>query len=216
METIIELCSENSILNSFIAEMRDVDLQKDRSRFRENMEACGFIMGYEISKALNYNSKPVQTPLAITQVNLPTDDVVIVSILRAALPLQYGMLRAFREADAAFIGAARKHTSQGEFEIVSDYEAAPDLNGKTVIVVDPMLATASSLLTCYEKLMMNAKPKQCITASVFASKKGIETLVTALPQIVHYTCVVDKELNAHKYIVPGLGDAGDLAFGTKK
>lgn len=216
MENVIELSASNSLLNHYLAEMRDEHLQKDKARFRENMEACGFILGYEISKKLDYSQRPVKTPLANTTVALATDQVVVVGILRAALPLQMGMLKAFRNAEAAFVAAYRKHEEGVPgFEIVSEYEATPNLEGKTVVLVDPMLATGSSMITCYERLMEGSKPKQCIVASVFSSKEGVNTLKSQLPQIVHYTCVIDAELDHNKYIVPGLGDAGDLAFGEK-
>lgn len=216
MENVIELSATNSLLNSYLAEMRDERLQKDRSRFRENLEACGFILGYEISKALSYDLKQVKTPLAHASIELLKDEVVVVGILRAALPVQMGVLKAFRNAEAAFIAAYRKG-SEGtkEFTIVSEYEALPNLDGKTVILVDPMLATGASMLTCYERLMEHSKPKQCCVATVFSSMEGVNILNSRLPQIVHYTCVIDAELDVNKYIVPGLGDAGDLAFGVK-
>lgn len=216
MENVIELSTADSLLNSYLAEMRDEDLQKDKSRFRENLEACGFILGYEISKSLHFCKQEVNTPLGVASVNLVDEEVVVVGILRAALPVQMGVLKAFRNAEAAFIAAYRKHEDDSkDFIIVSEYEATPNLEGKTVILVDPMLATGSSMVTCYERLMMNSKPKRCIVASVFSSLEGVNALNSQLPQIVHYTCVIDAELDVNKYIVPGLGDAGDLAFGVK-
>lgn len=215
MESIKELAKENSLLNTYLAEMRDVDRQKDAHRFRENLEAIGALMAYEISKELSFRKTEVLTPLVLTHVNLIQDELVIVGIMRAALPFQSGMLRAFRNADAAFIAAYRKNTQGNDFEIVTEYEAKPNLNGKTVIIADPMCATASSMITCYKKLTHGFKPKKVIFASVFASEQGTNNLRQALPNFKHYIGVIDKDLNAESYIVPGLGDAGDLAFGEK-
>ncbi|MBI1185168.1 uracil phosphoribosyltransferase [bacterium] len=215
MENLIILNRQNTLLNSYLAELRDVERQKDSHRFRENLEAIGGIMAYEISKSLQYEPQVVPTPLGQAEVNLSNENLVVCAILRAALPLQNGMLRAFRSAEAAFISAFRQHTSATDFEIVSQYEVMPDLTGKTLILADPMCATGSSLLTCYHKIMEHFKPQKVLFASVFSSKYGMETLATQLPQIVHYTCVVDLHLDANSYIVPGLGDAGDLAFGVK-
>lgn len=215
MESLIEISKENSLLNEFIAELRDVNLQKDKHRFRENLEQIGFLMAYEISKHFAFKTKTLETPLAKANVNLVNENIVILGILRASLPMQMGFLKGFRKADAAFLSAYRKNTIGNDFEIITEYEAVPSLKGKTVIIADPMCATGSSLLACYNKLTSNHQPFKVIFASIFASKEGIEILSTELPHIVHYTCVVDPELNAKKYIIPGLGDAGDLAFGEK-
>ncbi len=215
MESLIELSAQNSLINSYLAEMRDINKQKDPHRFKENLESIGQIMAYEISKSFDFKEQTVETPLANAKVKLIDEEIVVAGILRAALPLQQGFLKAFRNADAAFIAAYRNTTEGYEFEIVTEYEAKPVLNGKTLIIVDPMCATARSLMACYEKLTLGYEPKKVIFASVFASKVGIETIVSNLPHIVHYTCVVDEHLNAKSYIVPGLGDAGDLAFGNK-
>ncbi|MFY0674919.1 MAG: uracil phosphoribosyltransferase [Bacteroidia bacterium] len=215
MESLKVLSHQNSILNSYLAEMRDVEHQKDSHRFRENLESIGAIMAYEISKDLSFKTSIIETPLAQAKVNTIEDNIVVVGIMRAALPFQSGMLKAFRNAESAFIAAYRKHTEGDDFEIVTEYEAKPNLNDKIVVIADPMCATARSMITCYEKLTHGFKPKKVIFASIFASEQGVDNLHAALQNKQHYTCVVDKELNAKSYIVPGLGDAGDLAFGEK-
>lgn len=215
MENLIELGKENSLIGELILELRSTQLQADRHRFRENIEQIGLLMAYEISKSLRYKEVQVQTPLALATAKIIEENMVIAAILRAALPLQAGFLKGFRKADAAFIAAYRKHSNELDFEIVSEYEAKPNLFNKTLLLVDPMCATGQSFITCYNKLIVEQKPEKVIFASIFSSKKGIATIATFLPEIVHYTCVVDLELNAKSYIVPGLGDAGDLAFGKK-
>lgn len=215
MERLIELGQRPSIISELLSEMRDENRQLDRYRFRENLETIGLLMGYEISKAMSYSAAKVSTPLAIADTVKLDDSVVICAILRAALPLQNGMAKAFRKADLAFISAYRSPLRNHDFEIVTGYSAGPNLKDKTLVLVDPMLATGRSALACYKNLTSKQKPKSTYFASVFSSQEGVAFLSKALPQIVHYTCAVDKELNSKSYIVPGLGDAGDLAFGVK-
>lgn len=215
MERLIVLDKQPSVLSEILAEMRGVDSQKDMHRFRENLETIGLLMGYEISKSLEYSHHEVTTPLAVSEARSISNDIVICAILRAALPLQHGMAKALRKSELSFIAAARSPLSDGDFEITTGYMAQPDLTNKTLIIVDPMVATARSAIACYQKLTLRSKPKTSYFASVFSSQAGVANLGEALPQIVHYTCVVDKELNSKSYIVPGLGDAGDLAFGEK-
>ncbi|MBI3141262.1 MAG: uracil phosphoribosyltransferase [Bacteroidetes bacterium] len=214
-QNVIELGATHSLLSEWLLDMRHKDRQTDQRRFRDNMESVGFIMAYEISKSLHYHTISIETPLAAATVHTLSEQLVVAAILRAALPLQSGMLRALPRASAAFVSAFRRYDAQGNFEIVTGYEAKPPLDGKTLLVVDPMCATGRSMIACYQKIIEGTKPQKVIFASVFASVAGIDYVRRHAPGVVHYTCAIDPELNAHAYIVPGLGDAGDLAFGTK-
>lgn len=206
----------NSVVNNFLAELRDESIQTDRLRFRENLKRLGCLLGYEISKELNFKSKVVKTCMAETSVEVIADDLVIVSILRAAIPFSEGFVSIFDNAEVGFIGAARKASSGAEIEIALDYAAAPDLTGKTVIIVDPMLATGKSLVKSVERLMTNGTPKSIHLASVIAAPEGIKFINENLPlDFKIWTCALDERLNEKSYIIPGLGDAGDLAFGPK-
>ncbi len=206
----------NSIANNFLAELRDESTQKDRLRFRQNLERLGTLLAYEISKDLSFESTTVQTSLAEKQTAVIADDVVIVSILRAAIPFSNGFVKMFDHADVGFIGAARQETEDDAVIIDLDYAAAPDLTGKTLIIVDPMLATGKSLLKSIERLMKNGTPKTIHLAAVIAAPEGIAYLNENLRlDFKIWTCALDEKLNEQSYIIPGLGDAGDLAFGPK-
>ena len=215
--TVTILDSKNSVLNNFIAEIRDNSIQKDTMRFRKNIERIGEILAYELSHALSYNEKIVTTPLGEKTVQIPSNNLVICSILRAGLPLHNGLLNYFDGAENAFISAYRKHTSETEFEIKVEYMASPDLTGKTVIIADPMLATGRSIINVFEGIKKNhGIPKEIHVACVIGSKQGIAYLKEHLPKNTQlWIATVDNTLNAHGYIVPGLGDAGDLSFGLK-
>ena len=213
---IHELGKENSILNQFIAEVRDEEIQKDSMRFRKNLERAGEICAYEISKKLEWITKEVSTPLGIAEARVLKEQPVIATILRAGLPFHQGMLNYFDKAENAFISAYRKHHSNGSFDVQVEYMACPDLNGKTLILCDPMLATGQSIELVYKALKRNGVPKKIHIASLLASRDGVEYVKKHLPNNVSlWTCAIDEELTAQAYIVPGLGDAGDLAFGSK-
>ena len=206
----------NSILNRFIAEIRDDKIQKDSMRFRKNIERIGEILSYELSKELGYKSQEITTPLGIKQLNLPDDQIVLCSVLRAGLPLHQGILNFFDFVENAFISAYRYHTSDERFEIKVEYLASPHLDGKTLILADPMLATGKSLVAVYEILKEIGSIKTIHLVSVIAASEGIEFVKDHLPENTHlWVATVDDKLNSHGYIVPGLGDAGDLAYGSK-
>ncbi|PKP26568.1 MAG: uracil phosphoribosyltransferase [Bacteroidetes bacterium HGW-Bacteroidetes-2] len=213
---LVNLQEQNSIVNSFIAQLRDVNIQKDSMRFRKNVERIGEILGYELSKSLAYKTKNIATPLENALVEMPEDSLVICSILRAGLPLHTGLLNVFDSAENSFISAYRHHTSETEFEIKVEYLATPNLEGKTLIVADPMLATGRTFLNVLEALKPMGTPKCIHLVSVIGSKPGIDLLQKSLPNtICLWIAAIDDTLNKHGYIVPGLGDAGDLCFGCK-
>ncbi|MFN0728757.1 uracil phosphoribosyltransferase [Polaribacter gochangensis] len=207
----------NSILNTFIAEIRDVTIQKDSLRFRRNIERIGEILGYELSKNLKYSSKNITTPLGTKDSFLPTNDIVLGSILRAGLPLHQGLLNYFDDAENAFISAYRNHpNNDAEFEIVVEYFAAPSIDDKTLILADPMLATGQSLVSVYEAIQKYGNPKELHLVCVIGATEGIEFIKNHFPENTHlWIAAIDNELNDKGYIVPGLGDAGDLSFGSK-
>ncbi|NER13234.1 uracil phosphoribosyltransferase [Leptobacterium flavescens] len=213
---IHHLGEKNSVLNHFIAEIRDINVQKDRMRFRKNMERIGEIMSYELSKTLNYESRNVSTPLGEKASSFISNDIVICSILRAGLSLHHGLLNYFDGSDNCFISAYRHHHSETEFEIVVEYLASPSLEGKTVLLADPMLATGQSFLSVYDALKPMGKPKEVHLLSTIAAPEGIAYLEKNLPKDTHlWVAAIDERLNNKGYIIPGLGDAGDLAYGTK-
>ncbi len=213
---VINLGENQSILNKFISELRDVSAQADRMRFRRNIERVGEVLGYELSKSLSYDSVAIKTPLGISNCNLPKEDIVICSILRAGLPLHQGLLNYFDTAENTFISAYRHHTSENEFEIKVEYLASPSLKNKTLILADPMLATGRSFVNVYNALKEMGTPKEIHLASVIGSQQGIDYISKHFPEKTKlWIATVDKELNDKGYIVPGLGDAGDLAFGVK-
>lgn len=208
--------NSTSILNKFIAEIRDVSIQNDSMRFRRNIERIGEILGYELSKSLAYQKKSVTTPLGTKSILLPTNAIVLCSILRAGLPLHNGLLNYFDTAENAFVSAYRKHIDETNFEIKVEYFASPSLENKTLLLADPMLATGGSLITTYNAILKNGTPKEIHIIVVVASKAGIEYIEKHLPENTHlWVATVDDTLNDKGYIVPGLGDAGDLAFGKK-
>ena len=214
---IHNLSLQNSILNTFISEMRDVEIQKDRMRFRTNIERVGEILGYEMSKYLNYKPSEIQTPLGKSQINLLDNDIVLCSILRAGVPLHNGLLSYFDKAENAFISAYRHHKDQPEtFEIIVEYLACPNLENKTLILADPMLASGQSMVATFEALKPFGVPKEVHLVSVIGAKKGIEFVQKEFDENTHlWIATIDDTLNSKGYIIPGLGDAGDLAFGEK-
>ncbi|MDD7915719.1 uracil phosphoribosyltransferase [Polaribacter ponticola] len=207
----------NSILNNFISEIRDVKIQKDSLRFRRNIERIGEILSYELSKSLSYSGVYLETPLGKKKIQLPYNDIVLCSILRAGLPLHQGMLNYFDKAENAFISAYRHHPNKGEdFEIVVEYFASPEIENKTLLLADPMLATGQSLVAVYEAIKKHGTPKELHIVAVIASKEGVEFIEKHFPENTHlWIAAIDDKLNSKGYIVPGLGDAGDLAFGEK-
>lgn len=206
-----------SLANQFIAELRDVSVQQDRLRFRRNLERLGELMAYEISKKLPYHAISVQTPLGVAKTQVPRQQPVIATILRAGLPFHQGFANYFDQAENAFAGAYRgyKSTDEDEFEIAMDYIVSPDLSGKVLILCDPMLATGRSLEKVYHALLRYGIPAQTHIASVIASPEGIRHVQQQLPQCHLWLGAIDDHLNEHFYIVPGIGDSGDLAFGAK-
>ncbi|WP_375579393.1 uracil phosphoribosyltransferase [Marivirga tractuosa] len=210
------LDKENSIANHFLAELREIDIQKDRYRFRRNLERIAEILAYEISKSLYFQNKEIQTPLEKTAVALMHDFPVIVSVLRAGLPFHQGFLNIFDHADSGFIGAYRKHGEGDEFEIAMGYEALPPISGRVVILADPMLATGKSLIKAVEHISKIGKPEKFIIAAAIGTPEGIQNLDESLKvDFEVYLGSLDRELNEKAYILPGLGDAGDLSFGQK-
>ena len=211
------LQKENSILNKFIAEIRDVKIQKDSLRFRRNIERIGEVLGYELSKTLSYADVSIETPLGEKTEQLAQNDVVLCSILRAGLPLHQGLLNYFDDAENAFISAYRHHpNNDAEFEIVVEYFAAPSVENKTLLLADPMLATGQSLVSVYEAIKRQGIPKEIHIVVVIASKEGIKFIEDKFPENTHlWIAAIDDGLDSKGYIVPGLGDAGDLAFGSK-
>ena len=212
------LGQENTILNKFIAQIRDCKIQLDSMRFRRNVERVGEIMSYEISKTLNYQAQTVETPLGEAEMSLISDKVVIATVLRAGLPLQQGFLNYFDDAECAFVSAYRKNKKDGTFKINVEYVSCGDLEGKILILVDPMLATGQSLRMTYETLMAHGgEPLHTHIASVIASEQGVEYAQQHLPagKTTLWLGAVDAELTSKAYIVPGIGDAGDLCYGKK-
>jgi uracil phosphoribosyltransferase len=210
------LTNINSIANHFIAEMRDVDIQQDAMRFRKNMERLGQILAYEVSKTLSYQTAIVQSPLAETSTHLLSQQPVLVAILRASLPFHQGFLNVFDRAENAFIGAYRgKHRPDETFDIQMDYLASPNLSNKTIILIDPMLATGKSLVKSYEALLTYGKPARIIIAAAIAAPEGVQFLQEQIPEADFFIGAIDEKLNHKFYIIPGLGDAGDLAYGGK-
>ncbi|WP_196885750.1 uracil phosphoribosyltransferase [Aureivirga sp. CE67] len=207
----------NSLANKYIAELRDVNIQKDSMRFRRNIERIGEILSYEFSKTLSYVEKDVVTPLGTKKSLLPENDIVVCSILRAGLPIHNGILNYFDGAENAFISAYRYHpNNDAEFEIKVEYLASPSLEGKTLIIADPMLATGNSMVAVYETLLKHGNPKEVHVFAVIGANQGVELVADSLPENTHlWIATIDAELNDHGYIIPGLGDAGDLAFGSK-
>lgn len=217
---VINLSEQNSLLNHFLSEMRNVDVQQDAMRFRRNVERVGEMMAVEVSRTLSYAPNTIQTPLGNAEVNLIADKVVLATVLRAGLPLHQGFLNMFDRAESAFLSAYRRmgrnRHGEEELEIVSEYLASPDLNGKTLILVDPMLASGLSMEVAYKALLRNGTPDRLHLCCVIAAPEGVAHLQQTMPAETTLWCAaIDDHLNEKKYIVPGLGDAGDLCFGDK-
>ena len=215
---VINLSENNSVLHQFLREIRDVNIQNDPLRFRRNIERIGEVMAMEVSKHLNYAPEEVTTPLGTATVAQITDQLVLGTILRAGLPLHQGFLNIFDRAENAFLSAYRRVNAKGELEIVAEYMAAPSIVGKTLILVDPMLATGMSMEVGYLALLRHGKPTHTHLCSIIATPKSIEYMRRELndsPDVTLWCAAIDPILNDKKYIVPGLGDAGDLCYGTK-
>ncbi len=212
---IVNLSQQHSMISNWIAELRDVEIQKDRMRLRRNLERIGEATAYEISKVLPFVEKEVQTPLGIATAKVMKEQPVLATILRAGLPLHQGLLNYFDQADNAFISAYRKHNKDGSFEISLDYVSCPELENRVVIISDPMLATGSSLVKTIHFLKAEGHPREIHIVAVIACTVGIEYVKREEPSVTIWCGDIDDELTAKGYIVPGLGDAGDLAYGTK-
>ncbi len=207
----------NSIIHQYLAEIRDKDIQKDSWRFRNNLERIGEVIAIEISKELEYRSVPITTPLGIADAKVLVQQPVIATILRAGLPMHMGTLRIFDKAENAFVSAYRKHHKDHSLEIALEYVSCPELNNKILVLCDPMLATGSSMVLTFKALLEKGRPKHTHIIAAIASKQGVDYLKKNMPD-VNYTLwcgAIDDELTSTAYIVPGLGDAGDLAFGEK-
>lgn len=212
---VVNLSQQNSLVSNWVGELRNVNIQTDRMRFRRNLERIGEVAAYEISKGLPYVEKEIQTPLGIAEHKVLQDQPVLATILRAGLPLHHGLLNYFDQADNAFISAYRKHNKDGSFEISLDYVSCPELEGRIIIISDPMLATGSSLVKTIHFLKAEGAPSKIHIVTAIACTVGIEYVRREEPNITIWCGDIDDELTAKGYIVPGLGDAGDLAFGVK-
>ena len=214
---IHHLEKEDSLLNQFISEIRDRSVQTDPMRFRRNIERIGEVLAYELSKTLDYGTKVIQTPFGTKAMRTPGNKLVLCSVLRAGLPLHQGLLNYFDGAENAFISAYRYHPDgSDDFEVIVRYLAAPDLSNKTLILTDPMLATGKTLENVYEALLKHGKPRQVHLVSAIGSDPGVSHVQSIFPADTHlWIAAIDKELTGKGYIVPGLGDAGDLSFGPK-
>jgi uracil phosphoribosyltransferase len=211
------ISEKNSVLNHFLGQIRNVNVQKDSMRFRRNIERIGEIMAYELSKSLSYKNVEIQTPLGYKKTTEISNDLVLCSILRAGLPFHNGFLNYFDQAENSFISACRHHPNNDDtFEILVEYQALSNLNDKTVLLLDPMLATGQSIVAVHQKLIQNATPSEIHIVVVIAAPEGIALLEKNLPDNCHlWVAALDEKLNEKNYIIPGLGDAGDLAYGSK-
>ena len=214
---VINFAEQNSIINQYMAELRDKNYQRNRMLFRHNIARVGEMMAYELSKTLEYKAKTVTTPLGTLEINLPKDDVLIATVLRAGLPFHEGFLHVFDKAENAFVSAYRKYLDEVNFDVHIEYMASPKLDGKTLILVDPMLATGNSMYLAYRALLLKGTPAKVHLCSVIAAQAGVDYVCKMFPQdtTTLWCAAVDPELNSHAYIIPGLGDAGDLCFGEK-
>lgn len=208
-----------SIVNRYMLELRDVNIQKDMMRFRRNLDRIGEIMAYEISKRLDYKATEVTTPLGTAICHEPANEIVLATILRAGLPFHHGFLSYFDRAENAFVSAYRKYREKGgdTFDVLVEYLASPSIEGKTLLLVDPMLATGSSMELAYRALLSKGTPARIHVASVIASKQSVDYVCRHFPadRTTVWCAAIDDKINDHSYIVPGLGDAGDLAYGEK-
>jgi uracil phosphoribosyltransferase len=210
------ISSQASILTTFLAEIRSVEIQKDPLRFRRNMERIAEILGYEVSKHLVYTESEIETPLGKAKIQLSKEKPLLATILRAGLSMHQGLLNYFDHSESAFISAYRKHSTAEDFEIYVEYMAAPDLDNKIWIISDPMLATGSSMVTVYQAMLRYGNPKRIFIVSAIATPVAIDYVKKHLPENTEiFVAAIDQELTAQSYIVPGLGDAGDLAYGEK-
>ena len=209
------LSDQNSVANKFIAELRDVNVQKDRLRFRKNLERMGEVIAYEISKTLDYKSIEVETPLGIAHTEIHSDKIVLATVLRAGLPIHQGFLNFFDDAQNAFISAYRMHHKDGSFEVNLEYLSCPDLDDSTLIICDAMLATGASMSLALKAILDHGNPKKIHIAAAIAATNGVNYIKRLFPKATIWLGAVDDELTARSFIVPGLGDAGDLAFGKK-
>jgi len=215
---IINFSEQNSVMNHFMAEIRDKSYQKNRLLFRNNIERIGEMMAYEISKSLTYKSKTVTTPLGTIDIPLVKDEVVLATVLRAGLPFHEGFLKVFDHASNAFVSAYRMYTNREHTEVGvhTEYLASPSVKGKTLIIVDPMLATGGSMVAAYQALLKTGKPASVHSACVIGTPEGVEMLKSNLPEDTSLWCAaIDPGMNEQKYIVPGFGDCGDLCYGEK-
>lgn len=212
---LINLSENNSIIQHYLTQIRDKEIQKDTLRFRKNLFRIAQILAYEISKQLNYETVTTETPLTTVETRIIHEKPIICSILRAGLVMHEGFLDFYDQSDSAFASAYRKHSTPGEFEIVVEYIASPSLKDKTLILIDPMLATGGSMYLAYQALCKHGKPKNVFIASLIASEQGLVYVKRFMPNANIITAAIDKDLNEKSYIIPGLGDAGDLAYGVK-
>ena len=215
---VIDFSKQNSVINQYMAELRDKNYQKNRLVFRHNVQRIGEMMAFELSKTLDYKTKTVTTPLGTIDISLPKDDVLIATVLRAGLPFHEGFLHVFDKAANAFVSAYRMYTNREHTEvgIHTEYMASPSCKGKTLIIADPMLATGGSMAASYEALVKTGKPAKVHIACVIVTPEGLEVLRETLPEDATVWCAaIDPGMNEHKYIVPGFGDAGDLCYGEK-
>lgn len=212
---VVNLSKQYSLLSDWVSELRNVDIQNDRMRFRRNLERIGEVAAIEISKTLTYLPTEIQTPLGTSVCNLLSNQPVLATILRAGLPLHQGLLNYFDRADNAFISAYRKHHKDGSFEISLEYISCPEIEGRTLIISDPMLATGASLVKTIQYLRDEGHPSEIHVVCAIACTVGIEYVLRSEPKAKIWCGAIDDELTAKGYIVPGLGDAGDLAFGNK-
>jgi uracil phosphoribosyltransferase len=207
----------SSVYNKFLSELRDVNIQKDSMRFRKNLERIGEISAYEISKKLDKKNQITTTPLGVSGTYVPLNNLVLATILRAGLPLHNGLLKYFDSAENCFISAYRKHTSKDDFEVEIQYMASPNLNDKVVLLSDPMLASGKSMVLAYKALLKNGIPKKIHVVSVIGSQQGVDFISKNLPDnSTLWIGAIDPKMTSQSYIIPGLGDAGDLAFGIKQ
>lgn len=215
---IINFAEHNSLISQYMTEMRDVNIQKDMLRFRRNLERVGEIMAYEISKTLNYRTVETLTPLDVAKTSVIDSQVVLATIFRAGVPFHQGFLNYFDNAQNAFVSAYRKYKEKENFDVCIEYLASPRLDGKTLILADPMLATGTSMELSYRALLTKGNPAQIHVASVIASRQAVDYICEKFPEdrTTVWIGAIDEHINAHSYIVPGLGDAGDLAYGVKE
>jgi len=211
-----DFSKKNSLLNQFVAELRDQEVQQDRMRFRRNLERCGEVLAYEMSKEMAYTPREINSPLGEITIPLPADQPVLATILRAGLPFHQGFLNYFDKAENAFVSAYRRYHKGGDFEIEVEYASCPNLEDKVLIICDPMLATGASIEAVFRALLRRGTPREVHVVSVIASTQGLAFVNRKLPGgTTFWTAAIDNELTAQAYIVPGLGDAGDLAYGDK-